>query len=160
MLLDGTLDAALIRGRVRTADLWSAPVWSEKIVAAMPHHHPLSDRSSVTVAELASSPVALTAREINPALHDLLTGALAPSGLALSRGILFTTVEATYAQLAAQATPMWTPVFEGYEAEHHYEGIRAILIEPHLHLPTFLVAAAHTTLTTRRALLDACAQAS
>ena len=156
MLTDGRLDAAIIRGRVRSTTLWKARVWDERLIAAVPDHHPLAHRKTVTLAELAATPVALVERDLNPALHDLLAGALTESGLAVNTGIPFTGIESTFAELATQPKPMWTPVFAGYEAEHPYEGIRTLPVEPALTLPAFLVAAPQLSARLRQQLLIAC----
>ncbi len=156
MIADGTLDAAIIRGSVRDPSLWRAHVWDERIVAAMPDHHPLAGRRSASLVELASTPVAIADRATNPALHDLLTHGLGDSGVSLTPGMPFTGVESTFAVLAAQHRPMWTPVFEGYEAEHPYEGMCAVPVEPPLTLPAFLVTSVRLRPPVRELLLNAC----
>ena len=156
MVEEGHIDAAIIRGRVRSVTTAAVHVWDERLVAAMPEHHPLAGRNSVTLDELATTPVSLVSREENPALHDLLNGALASLGATLHEGIPFTDVESTYAQIAASKMPIWTPMFTGYEAEHAYEGIHTALIEPALSLPTFLVTTHSLSKETRSILTDAC----
>ena len=140
-LADGTIDAAFFRGRVRDMTLRSERVWEDRLIAAMPEHHPLAGKDSVSIQELAGSPVALASYDVNPALHDVLNEAYSSQGLRLTVGIPFTSVEATFAVMAANSTPMWTPIYETYEAEHQYEGIRVVSIEPTITIPTFLVAA-------------------
>jgi DNA-binding transcriptional LysR family regulator len=140
-LADGTIDAAFFRGRVRDMTLRSERVWEDRLIAAMPEHHPLAGKDSVSIQELAGSPVALASYDVNPALHDVLNEAYSSQGLRLTVGIPFTSVEATFAVMAANSTPMWTPIYETYEAEHQYEGIRVVSIEPAITIPTFLVAA-------------------
>ena len=140
-LADGTIDAAFFRGRVRDMTLRSERVWEDRLIAAMPEHHPLAGKDSVSIQELAGSPVALASYDVNPALHDVLNEAYSAQGLRLTVGMPFTSVEATFAVMAANPTPMWTPIYETYEAEHQYEGIRVVSIEPTITIPTFLVAA-------------------
>lgn len=140
-LIDGTLDAAFFRGRVRDETLQKEHVWDDRLMAAMPDSHPLAARDSVSVKELADSPVALASHQVNPALHHLLKTAFDDQGYKLAVGMPFTTIEATFADLAASPVPMWTPIYETYEAEHQYEGIHAVKIEPPITIPTFLVAA-------------------
>lgn len=140
-LADGTLDAAFFRGRVRDATLRSDRVWEDWLIAAMPRHHPLAGRDAVSIRELAESPVALASYEANPALHDVLNEAYSARGLRLTVGMPFTSVDATFAVMAANATPMWTPIYETYEAEHQYEDIRVARIGPAITIPTFLVVA-------------------
>ncbi|MFT3860002.1 LysR family transcriptional regulator [Micropruina sp.] len=153
---NGQLDAAFFRGRIRDTGLRAEHVWDDWIIAAMPEHHPLAARQVVTLSELAETPVALSAYDVNPALHDLLIGALAAEGKRVTPGIAFTTVEATFADLVVTPQPMWTPVYETYEAEHSYEGIRAITVEPPLTLPTFIVTAPTAPAAWHDDLADAC----
>ena len=155
MVERGEIDAAIIRGRVRS-NLGKTHVWDARLVAALPEHHPLFDRDTVSVAELAQTPVALVPRDVNPALHDLINGALAAEGASLRTGIPFTNVASTFAEPAAAATPMWTPVFDAYEAEHGYEGIHVVRIDPPLTMPSFLIAAERLSGKTREALIEAC----
>ncbi|MCI1673663.1 MAG: LysR family transcriptional regulator [Bifidobacterium tibiigranuli] len=140
-LADGTIDAAFFRGRVRDMTLRSERVWEDRLIAAMPEHHPLAGKDSVSIQELAESPVALASYDVNPALHDVLNEAYSTQGLRLTVGMPFTSVEATFAVMAANSAPMWTPIYETYEAEHQYEGIRVVSIEPAITIPTFFVAA-------------------
>lgn len=137
LLEAGDLDAAFIRGRVR-GSLIAHHVWDDEIVAALPEHHPLASQEAVQLADLARSPAALVPQDVNPALHDVLSGGLAALGLGLEAGMRFSTVEATFAELVAHPTPMWTPVFAAYETEHVYEGITIAAIQPRLTLPAFL----------------------
>ncbi|WP_036301807.1 MULTISPECIES: LysR family transcriptional regulator [unclassified Microbacterium] len=159
MLLDGSLDAAIIRGEIRSDALWTSHVWDERIVAALPDHHPLAERAFATLPELAATPVAIVERSANPALHDLLNAALAGSGRVLTPGIPFSGIESTFAELATSRTPMWTPVFEGYEAEHSYEGMVTLPVEPALYLPSFLAVGPHITRPLRQLYVDACRSA-
>ncbi|AND15542.1 LysR family transcriptional regulator [Rathayibacter tritici] len=138
LLTAGELDAAFIRGRVRRGPLIAHHVWDDELVAALPEHHPLATQESVQLADLAQSPAALVPREENPALHDILSGGLAALGLSVEVGMRFSTVEATFAELVAHPTAMWTPVFAAYETEHVYEGISIAAIQPRLTLPAFL----------------------
>ena len=153
---EGKIDAALLRGRVRTHAVETTHIWDEELVAAMPVTHPLAGRNTVSLEELAQSPVSLADRRTNPALHDLIEGALASRGLAGNAGIPFTTVEATFAQLATHPVAMWTPVFTGYEAEHSYAGIRTVRIDPPLTLPAFLITAKTLAQRDRNRLVEAC----
>ncbi|AZZ56254.1 LysR family transcriptional regulator [Rathayibacter iranicus] len=137
LLEAGDLDAAFIRGRVR-GSLIAHHVWDDELVAALPEHHPLAAQETVQLADLARSPAALVSQDVNPALHDVLSGGLAALGLRVEVGMRFSTIEATFAELVAHPTPMWTPVFAAYEAEHVYEGISIAAIQPRLTLPAFL----------------------
>jgi DNA-binding transcriptional LysR family regulator len=140
-LVDGALDAAFFRGRIQEPMLRGEHVWDERLIAAMPENHPLASRKSASIEELAEWPVALAPYDANPALNDLMRKAYENHGLNLDVSMPFTTVEATFAVLAASPTPAWTPVYDTYEAEHQYEGIRVIGIEPAITIPTFLAAA-------------------
>lgn len=155
MLDAGELDLTIVRGRVRNSTLWSAKVWDERIVAAVPDSHPLAGRTEVQLAELGSTPIVLIERARNPALYDLLSGALVASGQHLRLGMPFTGAESSFAAMAAHPTPMWTPIF-GYEAVHPYAGIRFVAIEPALTIPVHLVAGPHTSEEVRQSTLEAC----
>ncbi|WP_164505415.1 LysR substrate-binding domain-containing protein [Actinobaculum sp. 313] len=134
---EAKIDAALLRGHVRAHAVETTHIWYGELVAAMPLTHLLANRNAVSLQELAQSPVSLADRRMNPAQHDLIEGALASRGLAVNAGIPFTTVEATFAQLATHPMAMRTPVFSGHEAEHSYAGIRTVGIDPPLTLSAF-----------------------
>lgn len=143
-LMDDTLDAAFFRGHVQEPTLHGEHVWDERLIAAMPEDHPLACQESASIEELAQWPVALAPYATNPALNDLMSKLYENHGLKLTASMLFTTIEATFAVLAANPPPTWTPIYETYEAEHQYEGIQVVSIEPAITIPTFLVAAPTT----------------
>jgi len=134
--------------RARTAMLSSGSTW-RPYAGGCGLRRSGTHRSEVSIAEHGATPVALVEREQSPALHDLLSGALVASGQGLIHGIPFTGVESTFAEMATHPIPMWPPIF-GYEAEHAYDDIRVLAIEPALTIPVHVVAGPMSARRSRR----------
>jgi DNA-binding transcriptional LysR family regulator len=79
-VVDGTLDAALVRGMTSHPGLRLEPVWTDAIAVALPAGHPTAASADLTLAALADLPLRLPAREANPPLFDLITGACRRAG--------------------------------------------------------------------------------
>jgi DNA-binding transcriptional LysR family regulator len=65
-LLDGELDAALVRAAARIEGLDILELWRERLVAVLSRRHPLAMRDQLSVAELAPYPIIMNPRERNP----------------------------------------------------------------------------------------------
>ncbi len=103
-VLSGTFDAALVRAVRRVEGMVLYPVWTEPLLVALPAGHPLAASDELHPAQLAHLPLRLAPRAVNPAFHDLVTGALPH----WTPGPPFTTLRATLDDLAGAAEPSWT----------------------------------------------------
>lgn len=109
----GELDAALVRGDWEHPDLDLNPLWTDRVVVALPSTHPLADQDSVDIADLAALPVRLSARERNRPLYDLVVGACRQAGFEPVFGKEFTTSQDTLGTLGFQR-PQWTVFYEAH----------------------------------------------
>src|SRR3954454_6261665 len=75
-----TLDSALVRGVREHPELRLEPVWTDSLVVALPAAHPLAAERPLALAHLHALPVRLPAREENPPLVELVTGACRAAG--------------------------------------------------------------------------------
>ncbi|MBN6041277.1 LysR family transcriptional regulator [Amycolatopsis sp. 195334CR] len=78
----GELDLALVRGPVSAPGLRVLPVWTEALHAVVSRRHPLAERSSVTIGDLAEHVLRVPS---DPLLHEAVTTALGPGGARLGR---------------------------------------------------------------------------
>lgn len=148
----GELDAAFVRLLTATPGLEVIPVWSERLVAALPAAHPLAAYPALTVKQLAELPVRLAPREENPPFHDLISQA---AGGQLRHAGAFTTLQDTLAQIGAGA-PSWTVL---YAAAADATVVRRVAFRPLSDLDAVTSLAIPTGPPTAqvRQLLDACA---
>lgn len=73
-LQEGTLDMGFMRPYgFELGDLKSQTVHREKYMLVMPSNHPLASAKIITAKMLAKQDIVLFARDVNPALFDLLT---------------------------------------------------------------------------------------
>ncbi|MFI9366208.1 LysR substrate-binding domain-containing protein [Kitasatospora sp. NPDC053057] len=112
---DGELDAAFVRGLERSPGLDLLPVWPDPLVAALPADHPLAAAGAVEVARLAALPLRIAAREANPHLVDLVTGACRAAGVEPVLGPEFTTDQDTLAAIGT-GRPSWTVFYASQAA--------------------------------------------
>jgi DNA-binding transcriptional LysR family regulator len=66
---DGQMDLAIIRAPFRHAELRFAPLFTEPLVAALSHRHPLAAQASVSVDELRSETI-VVADSTDPTWHS------------------------------------------------------------------------------------------
>ncbi|MDH6135387.1 DNA-binding transcriptional LysR family regulator [Kitasatospora sp. MAA4] len=111
-LADGRLDAAFVRGAVPpdSPELRYLPLWQDELVAAVPGRHPLAERDSLRLADLAELPLRLTERRNHPALVDLVLGGCQQAGFEPIPGPTSSTLQDTLAAIGS-GTPMWTVVY-------------------------------------------------
>ncbi|MFI9206099.1 LysR family transcriptional regulator [Streptomyces sp. NPDC053048] len=115
-LADGRLDAAFVRGAQPEGH--SAPeivrhlLWEEELVAAVPARHPLADRASVSLADLAGLPLCLTERHHHPSLVDLVLDGCHRAGFTPVAGPATSSLQDALAAIGS-GTPMWTVVYDG-----------------------------------------------
>ncbi|WET83244.1 LysR family transcriptional regulator [Amycolatopsis sp. QT-25] len=80
----GELDLALVRGPVSAPGVRVLPVWSEPLHAVVSARHPVAERGSVTVAELADHVLRAPS---DPPLHEAVTAALGSTGTRFGRPV-------------------------------------------------------------------------
>ena len=73
----GLLDVAIVSGERAVDELEGAPVWSDKIVVAMPRSHALTERESIYWTDLAGEELIVTSRDPGPHLECHLVAKLA-----------------------------------------------------------------------------------
>jgi len=81
-VLDGDLDMAIVNTPVVEAGLESEPLFDEERIIVAPADHPLADRGTVDVADLAEHPVMLTPR--GTTFRDAIDQELAAAGVRLT----------------------------------------------------------------------------
>ncbi|WP_327655479.1 LysR family transcriptional regulator [Streptomyces sp. NBC_00483] len=112
---DGELDAAFVRGTDRRPGLELLPLWRDVLVAALPAAHPLAERDTVALAELAELPLRIATRDTNPYLVDAVVDACGAAGFEPVMGPAFTTDQDTLAAIAA-GRASWTVYFAAQAA--------------------------------------------
>ena len=81
-VLDGALDMAIVNTPVVEAGLESEPLFDEERIIVAPTDHPLADRGTINVADLAEHPVMLTPR--GTTFRDAIDQELAAVGVRLT----------------------------------------------------------------------------
>ena len=81
-VLDGDLDMAIVNTPVVEAGLESEPLFEEERIIVAPADHPLADRETIDVADLAEHPVMLTPR--GTTFRDAIDQELAAAGVLLT----------------------------------------------------------------------------
>ena len=81
-VLDGDLDMAIVNTPVVEASLESEPLFDEERIIVAPADHPLADRGTIDVADLAEHPVMLTPR--GTTFRDAIDQELAAAGVRLT----------------------------------------------------------------------------
>ncbi|MBB4924223.1 LysR substrate-binding domain-containing protein [Kitasatospora kifunensis] len=112
---DGQLDAAFVRGVTRSPGLELIPLWQDELVAALPASHPLAERESVELGELAELALRIVPREANPYLVDLVVDACRAAGFEPVLGPAFTTDQDTLAAIGA-GRAAWTVFYAAQAA--------------------------------------------
>lgn len=95
----GLIDLAIVAGERAYTDLDGVPVWSDKIVAAMPRVHPLAERDTIYWTDFAAETLIMTSRDPGPQLEGHLLAKLAAPD-AMPRIVRHNVTHATLAQLA------------------------------------------------------------
>lgn len=79
---NGLLDIAILVGEATYRGLTSRPLWSERILVAMPEDHPLSARERIHWTDLTGERFLLTERDPGPETRNMLLGRLGMPGYA------------------------------------------------------------------------------
>ncbi|MDT7799902.1 MAG: hypothetical protein QOI78_3335 [Actinomycetota bacterium] len=106
----GRLDAAFVRGIERAPGLLLLPLWSDPLVAVIPAAHPLADRPSLALRDLADVPLRIVDRERNAVLHDAVMAACHDAGFEPPAGPKFNGLQETLAEIGA-GEPGWTLMY-------------------------------------------------
>lgn len=76
----GEIDIAILMGAAGHHGFRCQPLWSERILAALPVSHPLADRDLVHWTDLRGERFLLTVADPGPEMRDMLLGRLSVSG--------------------------------------------------------------------------------
>lgn len=79
-LADGQVDCAMIRLPLDCGNAVVTPLVKEKMIAVLPSGHPLGERRSVDLKQLAGDPFILYPRAIGPELYDAIISACRAAG--------------------------------------------------------------------------------
>ena len=77
---NGLLDIAIMIGEAQYSGLQSRPLWSERILVAMPADHPLATRERIYWPNLVGERFLLTERDPGPETRNMLLGKLGTPG--------------------------------------------------------------------------------
>jgi DNA-binding transcriptional LysR family regulator len=99
-LLDGELDAALVRAATAVDGLDVLELWRERLVAVLSRRHPLAMREQLSVAELSPYPIILNPRERNPWAADQVEGMFTAAGVELVLGPAYESLREAVAMIA------------------------------------------------------------
>lgn len=78
----GVIDMAIITGEAATPGIRCVPVWTDKVVVALPRAHPLAERDALYWTDLAAQTVLVSSRDPGPQLEARLLAKLAAPDLA------------------------------------------------------------------------------
>lgn len=76
----GEIDIAILMGAAIHDGIRCEPLWSERMLVALPIKHPLAERQTIQWADLQSERFLLPTADPGPETHDLLLGRLAAFG--------------------------------------------------------------------------------
>lgn len=76
----GEIDMAILMGTANHCGFHCEPLWSERILAALPASHPLAEQEIVHWTDLRSEHLVLPAADPGPDIRDMLLGRLAITG--------------------------------------------------------------------------------
>jgi DNA-binding transcriptional LysR family regulator len=155
-VLDGSLDAAFVRGSWEYPGLRRIPVWAEKLLVAVSARHPLAHEPEIKLAGLAPFPLRLTERRNNAPLVDLMIRACREAGFTPVPGPAAAVLTDTLALIGADDT--WTVVYAAHARQ--LQATRVVFrppAGPGLALATALLVRRESPPAALDALLAACA---
>lgn len=85
-ILQDEIDLGFIEGSFQSSEIESQPVAHHRLVALMPHHHPLASKKALTVHDLAAEPLVLGTDDEWPTFRRLLVDVFAREGQVLTVG--------------------------------------------------------------------------
>jgi DNA-binding transcriptional LysR family regulator len=139
-LLDGELDAALVRAARQIEGLDILELWHERLVAVLSRRHPLATRERLSVAELAPYPILLSPRERNPWAREKVEEIFAAADADLVMGPDYGSLREAVAMIAGSQA--WMVARESVAAQER----SALLVSRPLTDPT---AVGHVSLAWR-----------
>ncbi|WOH57731.1 LysR family transcriptional regulator [Bradyrhizobium sp. BWC-3-1] len=75
-LRNGAIDVLIVTGRLPLLDTEEMPLWSERVLVALPHDHPLAGRETLCWTDLCGETVLLSYYDAEKELEDLLISKL------------------------------------------------------------------------------------
>ena len=78
-LRSGTIDTAIVMGEVTQKDYECLPLWSERILLALPEGHPLSEQETIYWTDIRGETVLLSQRDQGREFRDILISKLVAS---------------------------------------------------------------------------------
>ncbi|WP_062994461.1 LysR family transcriptional regulator [Nocardia mikamii] len=152
----GELDAAIVRGPREEPGLELLPLWSDRLVAAIPARHDLAVLREIDLARLAQVPLRLVRHTRNPTLYDLVVDSCRAAGFAPVFGPEFTTEQDTLAAIGFGA-PSWTVYYAAQAANLSFPGVVwRPLRNPEPRMPSYLAVRPDPPRAELRALIEAC----
>lgn len=152
----GELDAAVVRGAHDELGLELLPLWSDRLVAAIPARHSLAVEREIDVAWPAELPLRVVGHSNNRALHDLIIGCCRQAGFDPVFGPEFTTDQDTLAAIGYGA-PNWTVYYAAQSAKLSFPTVVwRPLRNPEPVMPSFLAVRPRPPGKELRALIEAC----
>lgn len=154
----GQLDAAFVRGVTAAPGVELIEVWSDRLLVALPASDDRADRNAIELADLATSPLRIVPRRLNPPLVDLVLGACASAGFTPVLGGHLGSLQDLIASVGAGPTS-WTVIYEPQARVLRQPRVVFLPTEPALMMPTALAVRADATSRQVAPLLRACAAA-
>ncbi|QIS04413.1 LysR family transcriptional regulator [Nocardia brasiliensis] len=140
-VLDGSLDAAFVRGPLEHPGLRRIPVWDDPLLVAISARHPLAAAPEIALADLAPYPLRITERRINPPLVDLVVGACHDAGFEPVPGPLSAALSDTLTMIGSDTS--WTVVYAAHARQlRSTRVVFSSIAAPGLSLETALVVRA------------------
>lgn len=152
----GQLDAAFVRGVTSAPGVELIEVWFDRLLAVLPASDASSHGESVSLAELATVPLRIVPRQLNPPLVDLVLGACAAAGFTPELGGHLGTLEDLIAAVGS-GPASWTVIYEAQARTLHQPLLAFLPTVPALLMPTLLAVRADATSRQVAPLLRACA---
>jgi DNA-binding transcriptional LysR family regulator len=154
----GQLDAAFVRGVTSAPGVELIEVWRDRLLAVLPASHNLAGDGPVRLSDLASLPLRIVPRRLNPPLVDLLVDACAMAGFTPMLGDSLGSLEDLIAAVGS-GPPSWTVIYEPQAQTLRQPLVQFVPTEPALVMPTALAVPATATSRLVAPLLRACAAA-
>lgn len=154
----GQLDAAFVRGVTAAPGVELIEVWSDRLLVALSASDDLADRKAIRLAELATLPLRIVPRRLNPPLVDLVMDACASAAFTPVLGGHLGTLQDLIAAVGA-GPASWTVIYEPQARVLRQPRVVFLPTEPALMMPTVLAVRADATSRQVAPLLRACAVA-
>lgn len=154
----GQLDAAFVRGVTSAPGVELIEVWRDRLLAVLPAGHDRAEGSPIRLAELATLPLRIVPRRLNPPLVDLVIGVCAAAGFTPVLGAPMGSLEDLIAAVGF-GPPSWTVIYESQAQTLRQPLVAFLPTEPAMFMPTALAVAADATSRQVAPLLRACAAA-